>query len=151
VIIGSDKDYPRNHFEIKSYIGSRQNLTSTIWTCHCAQMSPDDFPSIDEFRRDSIPSQFSALSSFHLFASTSNDFSYESLLVLSNGLKAILCRYLGHDSLILPLFHGYPSNSDNLPELLNLAGDRSAILALCAADSSVILYALSDFEFPADA
>jgi hypothetical protein len=109
------------------------------------------FPAVEVLIDQAIPSQLSALSSFHLFVSESDQFRYESTLLLSNGLKVISGDYLGSESLFLPLFHGFPSTAQVLSEFLDLRGNRRTFLALCAADSSVILYEISDFQFPAAA
>jgi hypothetical protein len=107
-----------------------------------------ELPTVGALLEGSPPAQRLALSAFHLFASASDRLAYESSAVLPSGLKAAIARYANQEAVVLPLFHGYPVPSETLSELLDLAAGRRAFLALCASDSSVILYEISDFEFP---
>jgi hypothetical protein len=110
----------------------------------------EDLPIIDAFLDGAVPAQRLALSAFHLFASASDRLAYDSSVTLPCGFKSIVSHYMGQDAIILPLFHGYPASSELLAELLNVGAGRRALLALCASDSSVILYEISDFAFSVD-
>jgi hypothetical protein len=106
------------------------------------------FIPLEDLVSDALAEQQLPLSAFHLRFSESPDISFHSIAILPSNLKVVLCEYDGIESAILPVFHDFQIQSVDILPLLEQYSHLQCLLALCAPDSSIILYQLRDFEFP---
>lgn len=99
---------------------------------------------IDELLRDAPVQQSVAVSAFHLRFADDEEFQFERVKVLSNGLICVFAQFHKENAAFLPVFHDFPIESEVLPEFIDSAPDRRRYLAMAAPDSAVVLYSVAD-------
>jgi hypothetical protein len=110
--------------------------------------APRNGPTLEELQTGAPPEQILALSVFHVRFFSSPDFVFDGIFLLPSSLRVILCHHHEVESAVLPIFHGFQIRTRDIFPMLGEFPRLPCLLALCAADSSVILYQVRDFDFP---